>query len=1182
MVIVVLFLAAIPVVVAVERAHSEADALASLDAFGRNVAADQQRRFIKIAAIESKAEERMRKLLAAPRPMATKAFDSDFPLADDGTRRSRPALFDGEVRPDGSIVAGVGAFIANGNTMSALRLRTLLAAFDALRATSGGIGPELTSLYFFTPTNDIIIYAPDRDDRLRFYRETSPADLDFQQSSVARIMTSANNPERRLRCTDLEEATYDPSGKTWTTGCMTPMDVDNSHIGTWGVSLLLHELFAGGIPAGPPGAQTVIVSKAGRLIFDPLLTVQSTKATGRHLDLAIASDPRSRALWTFIKAQNGESRFTGFVPQLNAYVALNPVDTPGWHVITYFPREVVVARSLRSAFALLAIGLLVVAVLIVLIWQLMRRTIGKPLLALTVRAEGIAAKSGQSMPPLLIDPKMPEEVARLGASFDAMEDAIDAERNRLKRSFDLLAQTVENHAIYMLDRNGRIKNWNRGAEAMTGFAENAVLGRSIALLVPDGSDADASAAPAALQEEARANGKAFAEGWRQRQDGSCFWASIVTEAIMDEAGQLIGFAEIMRDISDDRQQRLQLEESLRLLTMAEDMAEIGHWRYRIGQDHVDWSAGTYRIHGLPEATNITTAMVKDFYAPAHKSDVEAMIGALIKDGKAGRTSSEIIRADGIRRRVVIESLPERDDAGRLVSIFGVMRDITEETDVKRRLTDAREAAEAAAQARAELLTTVSHEIRTPMTGIIGMLDLMGETGGQLPESMSLAGIARSARTLMVVLDDVLEHSRMESGTLRLETVDFDLGDVIEHTVQLFRPLAVLKNIEIDTSVTGLGRVSGDPARLQQILSNLVGNAVKFTAAGSVRLSGTRLAGDIVRIEVNDSGIGIAADVLPRLFTPFQQAEPGIARTHGGTGLGLSISRRLAQAMGGQIGATSTKGVGSCFWVELPLPTVAAVASDASILQILCTSTGQPPRVLVVEDNATTRQVTEAHLQALGCQPVLVGDGIAALIQLFSGDFDAVLMDNQLPLLDGPAAIALVRLLPGTAGRVPIIGFTAGGSTAALLLEGVGVDGILPKPFDRQRLAEILEMILAQPVAADATDPAAALQALLASLPGAARAALARSVSADVTKHLQALVKALAQNDRDTAQRALHALAGLAQTLCDTPLAARCAFGEALLAAVDPAHCQWLGTAMHVQTETVLKRVAAALDEAAVT
>ncbi len=1177
LVIVLLFLAAIPVVYWIERSNSEENALAALDAFGRNVAADQQRRFNKIAVVERKAVDDMRRLLAAPRPAAEAAFNADFPLASDGTRRSRPGLFDGEVRPDGSIVTGVGAYIPRGADMPAARLRTLQAAFDALRATTGGIGPELTSLYFFTPSNDIIIHAPTREDRLIFYRQTAPADLEFQQSSVARIMTPASNPDRTLRCTELEPATYDPSGRTWTTGCMLPIDIDGRHVGSFGVSLLLHELFAGRIPAGPPGARTIIVSKAGRLIFDPALTVQSAKATGQHLDLANAPDARSRALWRFIQSQQNKPHFTSLVPGLDAYVAMNPVATPGWHVITWFPRADVVAQSLRAAQALLLIGLIVVIVLILLIWQLMRRTVGLPMLALAVRAEDIAARSGQSMPAVPIKTDVPEEIARLGASFDVMEQSIAAERERLQRSFDLLAQTVENHAIYMLDHAGLIINWNRGAESMTGYAANEMLGQPIAVLAVDGADGDGEAAPAALQMAARARGRAMAEGWRHRRDGSRFWASIVIEAIRDDDQTLVGFAEIMRDISEERQQRLKLEESLRTLTLAEDMAAIGHWRYRIGQDRVEWSAGTYHIHGVPPGSAVTLAQVAEFYAPAQRPDADAMIAALIGDGSGGQTKTEIIRADGVRRRVALISLPEHDAAGNLVSVFGVMRDITEESEAKRRLTEARKAADASAQARAELLTTMSHEIRTPMTGIIGLLDLMSETGGQLPDSMSLAGMARSARTLMVVLDDVLEHSRMESGALRLEAVDFDLGDVVEQTAQLFRPLAASKGISISVTAGGLGQVRGDPSRLQQILSNLVGNAVKFTATGGVRVSATRLDDNQVRIEVQDSGIGIAADALPRLFAPFQQAEPGIARTHGGTGLGLAISRRLAEAMGGQIGATSTAGEGSCFWVELTLPLVASPAEAAPVPQRLQTRTGRPPRVLVVEDNATTRQVAEAHLQALGCQAVLVGDGMAALAQLFAGGFDVVLMDNQLPLLDGAAAIALARRLPG---GVRIVSFTASSSRATQAMQDAGVDAVLPKPFDRKGLTSCLAAMLARPAAADDPDPAAALQALLASLPAAARAGLAASVAADLAGQCQALDTALAQLDADAARRALHALAGLAHTLGDAALAARCGFGEALVQVADPAHCQWLGPAMQVETDAVLRRVGTALGASA--
>lgn len=1173
-VVVFLFLTAVPVIYVVERAHSETAALARLDAFGRTVAAEQQRRFTKVAQVEREAIARMQALLGVPRPAAAAVLDRDFPVAADGTRRSTDALFDGAARSDGSVVSGIGGFISQGREMPPAHGRLLVAAYDALRASSGGIGPELSSLYFFTPQNDIIVHAPQRADRLQFYRKTAPAGLDFQPTNVARIMTVANNPERRLRCTDLERATFDPTGRTWTTGCMTPIDIGGRHVGSWGVSLLLDELPVDTIVSGLPGATTIIVSSAGQLIFHPGLTRQTDRATGRYLDLARSTDPELRALWAFVKARPG-SRFLGEVPALDAYVALYPVPTPGWHVVTLMPRSVVLAQSVRSAMTFAIIGLVAGITAIVLFWIFIRRSVGKPLIALAGRAEAIAAASGRAVPSRDLNTNVPEEIARLGASFEVMEEAISAEHKRLTRSFDLLARTVENHAIYMFDRNGRITSWNRGAEHLTGSLASEALGQPIESLVRDGGGGSDAAAPAALQDRARANGSAVAEGWRLHRDGSRFWASIVTEAVRDASGELVGFAEIMRDISDERQQRLTLEENVRLLTLAEDMAEIGHWRLRIGDDKVDWSAGTYRIHGVPPGTEVSLALVMSHYAPSHRDDVAAVVDSLAKVGGINTMTTTITRGDGERRLVTILSLAEYGESGAVAAVFGVMRDITDETAAKRQLTEAREAAEAAAAARADLLATMSHEIRTPMTGILGMLDLLRDTGGTLPPTISLAGVARSARTLMVVLDDVLEHSRLDRGAVEIETLVFDLDALVEQTAQLFRPLAASKGFAITVEAGTLGWVTGDPSRVQQVLSNLVGNAVKFTAAGGVRVSGRREAGNLVRIDVEDHGIGIAADVLPTLFTAFRQADAGTARVHGGSGLGLSISRRLAEAMGGSIEATSVMAQGSCFTVALPLPTAPQPAGDEALPQLLVTRGGAPPRILVVEDTETTRHITEIQLQALGCIAVAAGDGMAALAALFARQFDAVLIDGQMPVLGGAATIQLARLLPH-GGDVPFIGFTAGASGAVQALRDAGADAVLAKPYDRQRLVARLQDALARPRAAMEAGPAPA--ALLTSLPAAVRGRLAESAAADMARLAAALDVALADGDGGGAQAALHALAGVASTLGDGSLAARCAFAEALLQAADIADCRWLGAAVTDQTLTLQARMAAALHD----
>ena len=314
---------------------------------------------------------------------------------------------------------------------------------------------------------------------------------------------------------------------------------------------------------------------------------------------------------------------------------------------------------------------------------------------------------------------------------------------------------------------------------------------------------------------------------------------------------------VARDTTEERERQLRVAGSLRLLTVAEDMAEIGHWRFRIGEDSVSWSPGCHRIHGRAPGTPVTMAMVMGHYAPAEAKSVTSMIDRILSRGNGDTLVTEIVRADGATRRVAIQSLPEYGASGELEALFGVMRDITEAHDDTLRLTAAREAADAAAADRAQLLAAMSHEIRTPMIGIIGMLDLLGEGGGRVPDDISVAG---------------------------------------------------------------------DPARVQHILSNLIGNAVKLTAQGGVTIGCHRDAAGMITVTITDTGIGIAAAAVPTLFDAWRQADAGIARAHGGSGLGLSICRKLAEAMGGSITVASVVGQGSRFTLGLPLP--AATLADA--------------------------------------------------------------------------------------------------------------------------------------------------------------------------------------------------------------------------------------------------------------
>lgn len=650
-----------------------------------------------------------------------------------------------------------------------------------------------------------------------------------------------------------------------------------------------------------------------------------------------------------------------------------------------------------------------------------------------------------------------------------LEDVTSHKRveRELLESKELFRVVFDNSAaaITVTDKDEKIIAWNPFSENMLEMSKEDLFNKPVKELYP----------PKEWRRirSFRIRQKGMSSGIETqviKKDGSLVDVDVSISVLKNSDGDITGAIGIMRDITNQKMAERKLKESEYKTRVILDNSAAAITLTDEKENIVSWNKFTEQLLGMKKRDlslkHVSVLYPKDEWKKIRSENIR-------KIGSRHHLETKIIRKDGKIIDIDLSINVLTDSSGKIIGSVGIMQDITERKHAQQILLQAKLAAEEASSAKTMFLANMSHEVRTPMNAIIGMIDLTLDSSLTEDQKDNLKTVRDAAGNLLNLLNDILDLSRVEAGKINLEAIEFNIRNVLHSVCKGLTVLARNKNLEllwgVDSKVPEL--LIGDPTRVRQVIINLINNAIKFTHKGKVEVNinvGAAIEDEAtLTFSVADTGIGIPKEKQDAIFEPFTQADDSTTRKYGGTGLGLTISTRLVEMMRGRIWVESDPLKGSTFYFTAVFklarkePSVTVVSIPQETSQLAPKANLQDLRILLAEDNMMNQKIATKMLEKKGWFVQVAQNGQEAMEQLSQNHFDIILMDVQMPIIDGLEATRLIREEEKQTGRhIPIVAMTAHAMEGdeRRCLAG-GMDGYVAKPIDIIRVYEVIENLL---------------------------------------------------------------------------------------------------------------------------